>query len=86
MNDNIRFYIDQKLKLNTEILKILTLSILATITGVLSLIIETPAGVLKGKTMLLMFFGLILAAMFTFFAIFVYRDNVRLLNKLKNEL
>lgn len=86
MNDNIRFYVDQKLKLNTEILKILTLSILATMTGVLSLIVEAAPGILTGKKMVLIFFGVILTVGFGVFAIFVVVDNLRLLNKIKNDV
>jgi hypothetical protein len=84
MNEKEKIYIDQKLRYNTEILKILSIIILATITGVLSLLIQSPPGVLIGKMMILMFFGLLLAVIFTIFAIFVYRDSLSLLKKLKN--
>jgi hypothetical protein len=84
MDEKEKIYIDQKLRYNTEILKILSIIILATITGVLSLLIQSPPGVLIGKMMILMFFGLLLAVIFTIFAIFVYRDSLSLLKKLKN--
>ena len=84
MDEKEKLYIDQKLKHNIEILKILSITVLATITGVLSLIVQSKPGILPGKMMILIFFGLVLAVVFTILAIFVYRDCVDLLKKLKN--
>ncbi|HEY9049483.1 MAG TPA: hypothetical protein VIN08_26475 [Ohtaekwangia sp.] len=83
MDEKEKFYVDQKLKLNTEILKILSVAVLATITGVLSLIIQQSPGVLTGKSMMLMFFGFVLVVIFSILAIFVYRDNLKMLKNIK---
>jgi hypothetical protein len=84
MDEKEKLYIDQKLRHNTEMLKILSIAILATITGVLSLVIQSQPGVLTGKMTILIFFGLVIVTVLTILAIFVYRDSVRLLQTLKN--
>jgi hypothetical protein len=83
MDEKRKLYIDQKLRYNTEILKILSLTILATITGVLSLVVQSRPGVLTGKIMILIFFGLVVVTGFTILLIFVYRDSLKLLKNFK---
>ncbi|HEY9007163.1 MAG TPA: hypothetical protein VIM75_13575 [Ohtaekwangia sp.] len=60
-------------------MKILSVAILAAITGVLSLIVQQSPGVLTGKSMMLMFFGFVFVVIFSILAIFVYRDNLKML-------
>lgn len=84
MEEKEKLYIDQKLRHNIEMLKILSIVVLATITGVLSLIVQSRPGVLTGKMTILIFFGLVIVASLTILSIFVYRDSLKLLQKLKN--
>jgi len=79
MDEWERFYIEQKVKVNTEILKILAVVEIATITGVISLImsglpLELPANIL------LLLFGSILFAVLLNIIIFVYKDTVELID------
>jgi hypothetical protein len=84
MDEKEKLYIDQKLKHNIEILKILSITILATMTGVLSVIVQARPGVLTGKMTILIFFGLVVITILTILVIFVYRDSLKLLKRLEN--
>lgn len=84
MEEKEKLYVDQKLRHNTEMLKILSIVVLATMTGVLSLIVQSRPGVLTGKMTILIFFGLVVVASLTTLSIFVYRDSLKLLNKIKD--
>lgn len=78
MDEREKFYIEQKVKLNTELLKILSIIDVATITGILSLIISEDL-ILPINSILLVF-GAIIITVLTNLIVLVYRDNVTLLN------
>ncbi|MGE0590107.1 MAG: hypothetical protein AB7O48_16125 [Cyclobacteriaceae bacterium] len=78
MDEREKFYIEQKVRLNTELLKILSIIDVATITGIISLIIAED--LIKPVNTILLVFGAIIIVVLTNLVILVYRDNVTLLN------
>ena len=78
---NERLYIQERVKFNTEIIKVLALTVLATISGEITLFYQWDG--FTGRNFSLSFFGLIsifgmARAMFVF-----YRSNISLIEKLK---
>ena len=79
MDEREKFYIEQKVKLNTEIIKILAVIEVATITGVISLILSGVSFEATANLLLLVFGVIIIIVLFNLL-ILVYRDNVTLIN------
>jgi hypothetical protein len=78
-----RHYVQERVKFNTEIIKVLALTVLATISGEITLFYQLDPFTGKAFVFLLSFFGLIsifamIWAIFTF-----YKSNVGLIEKLK---
>jgi hypothetical protein len=82
MDEREKFYIEQKIKLNTEILKILAVVDVATITGIISLTLSDQ--VTRPIITILLIFGAIITIVLTNLLVLVYRDNVTLLNNARN--
>jgi Na+/pantothenate symporter len=82
MDDREKFFLDQKIRLNTEIIKILAVIEFATITGVMSLILATNPLSTQIDVFLLVF-GSISIVVLLNLLILLYRDNVKLINNAK---
>lgn len=75
-----RLSIVERIRFQTEIIKVVSLFILAVATGVLSLIMDD---IKEFKPYIGAFFGLLLILLLFGFVIFVYRDNEKLLKLLE---
>lgn len=78
MDERERFYFEQKIKLNTEILKILAVVEIATITGLISLFMSGYPLELPANVLLLVFGGILIAVLLNII-IFVYKDTLELI-------
>jgi len=84
MDEREKFYIEQKVKLNTEVLKVLSLVEIATITGILSLILTTePLDSVSDLRLVVLGGSVFVVLLFLIF--FVYRDNIKLINRARND-
>lgn len=79
MNEHL--YILEKVKFNTEIIKVLALLELAAISGVITLFYQWTE--YTGKNFILSFFGLIAIFVLIRMIYVFYSDSRKLINKLK---
>ena len=78
---NERLYIQERVKFNTEIIKLLSLLVLATISGVITLFYQWTE--FTGKNFILSFFGLIAIFVLAGVIIDLYKKNIHLIKKAK---
>ncbi len=76
-----RLYFQEKVKFNTEIIKVLALIALTTISGEITIFYQWD--VFSGRAFILAFFGLIAIFVMIGTILAFYRDNVKLIEKLK---
>ncbi len=76
-----RLYILEKVKFNTEIIKVLALTVLAAISGEITLIYQWNA--FTGKNFILSFFGLLVTFVIIWMIVKLYRNNDSLIEKMK---
>jgi len=72
--------ITERVKFNTELIKLLGLSILATISGVVTLFYQAPT---FGKTFVFGFLGMILICIQGFLVSLLFKRNMNLIDKIK---
>ena len=82
MGESEKTSIIERVKFQTEIIKVLALFILALSTGVISLLLKE---VINLKIYLVSFFGSVLILFFIFIVIFVYMNNIQLLRRLRDD-
>jgi hypothetical protein len=71
--------IKARIKFNTELIKLLGLAMLATISGVVTLFYQNPS---FGKTFVFGFFGTLLIMLQGFIIYLFYKKNVNLISQL----
>ena len=76
-----RLYIQEKVKFNTEIIKVLVLTALATLSGEITLVYQWDG--FTGKNFILSFFGLIVIFVMIWSIFDFYRSSRKLIEKLK---
>ena len=72
-------YIREMVKLNTQIIKVLGLIVLTTLTGVITLFYQWDG--FTGKAFILAFFGLIAIFVLIWLVVYFYKRNVALIEK-----
>lgn len=82
LTEGERVAISERIKFNTEIIKLFGLLIIATATGIFTLVL---GGIDNAKEFLISFLGLVILAVFVGFAIFVYMQSLRLLRELRDD-
>ncbi len=82
MTENQRDAIKESLKFNTDLIRILTLIILATATGVTSLILENTVSVRLNS---LIVAGVTILSIFGYLLIVLVVRNLNKLNQLRND-
>jgi bacteriorhodopsin len=79
MEEREKFYVEQRIKLNTEILRVLHLTLLATLGGTLTLILTRT----EEKRYVLVFFGISIICAISI--IIVLLNSEKLIEKLKKK-
>jgi hypothetical protein len=83
MEDSEKFYVEQRIKLNAEVVRILHLTLLATLGGTLTLVLTRAE---EERRSVLIFFGLSVSIFCLISTIIVLINSDRLIKKLrKNE-
>jgi hypothetical protein len=81
MEESEKFYVEQRIKLNTEILRVLHLTLLATLGGTLTLILTRT----EEKRYVLVFFGISISIICAISITIVLLNSERLIEKLKKK-
>ncbi len=80
MDEPEKFYVEQRIKLNTEVIRILHLTLLVTLGGTLTLVLTRAE---EERRYVLIFFGLSVSVFCLISTIIVLRNSDRLIKKLK---
>lgn len=79
----VRHYIEERVRFNTEIIKFLGLIFLAAISGVITLVYQWEG--FTGKNFILTFFGLIAIFVLGWLIFSIYNNTSKLIEKLNDK-
>ncbi|MEO9968138.1 MAG: hypothetical protein ABJF11_20265 [Reichenbachiella sp.] len=81
LNEQERSAIAERIRFNTEIIKLFALMIIATATGLFTLMLS---GITEAREFFITFVGMVVLIMLTGIAIFVYLQTLKLLREIRD--